>query len=568
MYRRDIKYVDEKVSVNVEIKEVIINESHWHECVEIIYVLEGKVDVVKVDHTYALEKGDMYIINSQDIHEIRKKENLKNTILVANIDSAYFKKVHGEMYEHMFECKYIKSVAKMEYLQKKKSAVEEIRDLLFKIYIINSLIDEEKENSIQGKINEKIYELIETDKVYIKKLEKKMFKEFDLINNLSSEKHDSILTQRHYQFMRYLCSNYDKKITLDDVANNLNLSKYYVSRLIKEYTGFKFIDFIRIFRTENGKRMLLLTDKSIADIAEITGCGNSGNFIKIFKERNKITPSEYRKIYKKDIKKEIDDCFNKKNSLNVIKKNMRDYNEFYESVNQGERFDIDINISEKEDYKWYFPKIKYNLYSDNIEELKLINSNPIYKINMKYCTITNSANIGNEYNKKYVKDILKDINIAIKNYKDINESLIIKGSNNSRKILFDNEGLETRYYYITSFLSNLYDHIIDFKENYILTTNLKGNYRLIFYVDKSYKESNVFNLNINFKGEKKSIKIFSAIMNSDVDLKERIRNLEERDRAILRMQEMPKAELIYLDNNKYSIKTCDKSLIYMDIAIK
>lgn len=570
MYKREIKYIDEKIKVNVEMKEIIQSEAHWHECMEIIYVLEGSVEVIKVDHTYKLETGDMYIMNSQDIHEIRKIDEHNNIILLANVNSRNFKKVHGEMYEHMFECRYIKSFASEEYLDKKKGAVEEIKELLLKIFVVNKFIYDEKNKKDSYNMDYKrMYRFIETNSCYIKRLEKKLYKEFEILNNkLERERYNDITTQRYYQFMRFMCANYNKKVMLDDVAKELNLSRYYTSRFIKENTGNNFIEFLKIIRVENCKRMMLVTDKSFSEIAEINGFGSSTSFIKVFKEFYNVTPTEYRKKYKVNTE-EISDCFKKKDSLTIVKNNMKDFKSFYESINYGESLDIVINPTEQYNIKSYMPKIKYNILSDNINEINMLSKdNSIFKLEIKNYSIRDIDDIDERYIIKSLCNSYRNTVNNILESKEIVEHLIIKGSNKKRNILFDNNGIETNYYYMMYFISSLYHEVLECNENYILTTNSKNNYRILCYVDKVYKENSIFNINIDISNYKGKVKFFSAMLKENKNISIPNEKLNSRDSQIYRVKTMPKINLDSIYSSKLSFKAADKSIIYIEIAIK
>jgi len=66
------------------------------------------------------------------------------------------------------------------------------------------------------------------------------------------------------------------------------------SRFFKRVTGHGFIDLMRKLRVQRACRLLLQTQRSVADICFEVGYGNLSNFNRHFRYEMKVTPSEYR----------------------------------------------------------------------------------------------------------------------------------------------------------------------------------------------------------------------------------------------------------------------------------
>lgn len=93
----------------------------------------------------------------------------------------------------------------------------------------------------------------------------------------------------------YIIEHYAETITLEDVANNANLSQYYFSRLFKQETGTSFIDFLTKIRIEKSKKLLLMEGLSVKEIAYMVGFNDPNYFSKAFKKATGESPVEYRK---------------------------------------------------------------------------------------------------------------------------------------------------------------------------------------------------------------------------------------------------------------------------------
>ena len=94
----------------------------------------------------------------------------------------------------------------------------------------------------------------------------------------------------------YIENNLDKKITLDDLANNINLSKFYFHRIFKKYSQETIKQFIRRIKMERSALFLTIRkDISIIEIALRYGYSDSSAYNKAFKQYYGISPLEYRK---------------------------------------------------------------------------------------------------------------------------------------------------------------------------------------------------------------------------------------------------------------------------------
>lgn len=92
----------------------------------------------------------------------------------------------------------------------------------------------------------------------------------------------------------YIKMNYGKDLSLEGISQKFNISSYYFSRLFKEETGEKFIDYLTGIRLIQAKHLLKNTDKSMKEICIEVGYLDPNYFSRIFKKNIGLTPSEYR----------------------------------------------------------------------------------------------------------------------------------------------------------------------------------------------------------------------------------------------------------------------------------
>ena len=106
--------------------------------------------------------------------------------------------------------------------------------------------------------------------------------------------------------------NYNRKLTLNEIAEREHLSIYYLSHIIKESAGLSFQDLLSYIRVEESEKLLLGTNKKIGTIAEETGFSAVRYYIKHFEHWFGMHPQEYRKKYiGKTISREIEAKYTK-----------------------------------------------------------------------------------------------------------------------------------------------------------------------------------------------------------------------------------------------------------------
>lgn len=97
-----------------------------------------------------------------------------------------------------------------------------------------------------------------------------------------------------------IMGNVDRKITLNDLAEELNLTPKYLSHLFHKETGETLSTLIEKVKIEKAKNLLAYSDYSYRDISSSLSFYSQSYFISVFKKRVKMTPKSYREKYKED----------------------------------------------------------------------------------------------------------------------------------------------------------------------------------------------------------------------------------------------------------------------------
>jgi AraC-like DNA-binding protein len=101
-------------------------------------------------------------------------------------------------------------------------------------------------------------------------------------------------SRRIGKVMEYLNKNFDKNITLSEVAKLAAMTDVAFSRFFKARTGQTFIDTLNEIRLGHASRQLIETTQSITEVAYKCGFNNISNFNRIFKKKKDYTPKEFR----------------------------------------------------------------------------------------------------------------------------------------------------------------------------------------------------------------------------------------------------------------------------------
>ncbi len=92
----------------------------------------------------------------------------------------------------------------------------------------------------------------------------------------------------------YLNENFRQNLSLNQLSEQLHISPFYLTRLVKRQTGQTFNDYLTYLRIELAKELLTGKAMSIKEITFYVGFNSQNYFSKVFKKHTGFAPSEYR----------------------------------------------------------------------------------------------------------------------------------------------------------------------------------------------------------------------------------------------------------------------------------
>lgn len=94
--------------------------------------------------------------------------------------------------------------------------------------------------------------------------------------------------------LKYVDQHLQESVSLKEVAEVLHLNSSYFSVLFKEQTGLTFSEYLTRRRVQRAKELLAGTSLPVAEIAEKVGYQTAKYFVKVFRDLEEVSPSQYR----------------------------------------------------------------------------------------------------------------------------------------------------------------------------------------------------------------------------------------------------------------------------------
>ncbi|MDQ6421626.1 AraC family transcriptional regulator [Paenibacillus sp. LHD-117] len=255
---------------------------HWHESIEISYVLSGMIDEIYIDgKVYASGQSDIVLINSNAIHSfsVNRGENRKAITILMPYE--FIKAIYPDLDQIAFDC-----ISIGENDLQKKIHFDELREILD--LIITFYENKENNNLTHIKVTSLSYELVYN-----------LLKNFKVMKNGNSRIKARKYLERLTMITNYIRENYNQNLSLDFLSTKFNLSSEYLSRFFFKYTGMTLLQYINAIRLEKSYPDLMNTDDPITQIALNHGFPNEKSYNRVFKAVYLVTPSQYRKEQKK-----------------------------------------------------------------------------------------------------------------------------------------------------------------------------------------------------------------------------------------------------------------------------
>ena len=300
---------EKDLPINIEICSMESYPPHYHQDVEIIFVLEGELRFRNGPFDYLLVEGDVFTNNRCEVHSMYATDK-PNKIAMIKISSSFFTRYYPN----------IPTSTYMFYSDKEKVFEQEhVKDMIL------GLLDTYVKRSANYKSN-----CIDATRKIIEYLNDKFnvfgFTETQLCKFESS---NPVLVRRIHDIIHYTYENHNTNITLEDLSELTHLSPYYISHIVKQTVGISYTQFLYFVRVEWSEVNLLNPRIKISTIAKRVGFSSTAYYRKYFQYWFKCSPEEYRKKYipliKSERNPEVYTSCTDAESIDAVKRIMGDF---------------------------------------------------------------------------------------------------------------------------------------------------------------------------------------------------------------------------------------------------
>lgn len=259
------------------------NQWHFHPEIELIYIHKGRGTRFIGNNVSRFESNELLLIGSNLDHMWRCDPEyfLKDSKLIAEVTVIYF---HREFLgDRFFNSPELKSINSL--LEKAKQGIkitgttrDQLKDLIMKL-------------SQASGIQRIVTLLTILDKIATTK-------EKQFINLMYHPiKFEEAEANRLNNVFHHILTNFQKKISLTDIASVANLSPKAFCRYFKSKTRKTYYTFLLEVRVTHACNLLLEKDMTVYEVCYESGFNNLSNFNRYFKKIMNKTPFEYKKEY-------------------------------------------------------------------------------------------------------------------------------------------------------------------------------------------------------------------------------------------------------------------------------
>lgn len=249
------------------------DDTHIHSDIELFFIMDGSGEFTLEDKKYSMGREDFVVVNPNQKHAFHTRDEQYLAACIHFPYGSLCKMLNREMF--FFYCNSITG---------ENDAIAEMRGILRKI------VNEQYRGGAGSRIylTSLYYELLHiltTD--FLVNRDDRAYR---------PEEHK--FDDRKNKIAEYVQQNYDRDISLKDLADRLYLSNAYLSKYIKRQFNMNFVEYVNSVRLNHAVSQLLYSDKPLVHIAMDNGFASSAALNKVFREKYGMTPTEYRTRWK------------------------------------------------------------------------------------------------------------------------------------------------------------------------------------------------------------------------------------------------------------------------------
>ncbi|EUJ34586.1 bacterial regulatory helix-turn-helix s, AraC family protein [Brochothrix thermosphacta DSM 20171 = FSL F6-1036] len=254
-------------SAKIALETIETVDFHVNDDLKVLFILADHLEVLKQGKVILLKAGDIFLVNPGEI--IGMVGSSKNRVLMLNIQLLEFEKLVGQF-----------KLTRPLSLSYHHDAYKNLTKLLSRLYIEQMQKKKGYQAIINGCVSLVLGTLLRTLTIE------------PLSFNRTIDNDNKI---KNREVMAYINEHHTEKLTLQKLADHFYVSKFYLAHRFKEDLGMSVGKYLKEIRLLYAIRQLETSHLSVGEIAINNGFPNVRSFSDVFKERNGMTPTEFRK---------------------------------------------------------------------------------------------------------------------------------------------------------------------------------------------------------------------------------------------------------------------------------
>lgn len=248
---------------------------HWHEDIELIYVLDGKISYRINDDLIELNKNEGLFVNSRQLH-YGFSDTQRECVFICILLHPMLLCITRQIEERYVTPVTHNAAVPYIHLQDQVNWHKKINEQILFIY-------QNYDASIYPlQIQSAFYQL------WIPLYQ-------NMPQNLSATPPNSHSLSSMKQMIEYIGAHYSSKIKVEQLAKSAHISESMCFQLFHSYMGQSPMEYITRVRLEHGIALMKNPSKSLTDISEELGFSSLSYFSEQFKKYYQTTPRNYRK---------------------------------------------------------------------------------------------------------------------------------------------------------------------------------------------------------------------------------------------------------------------------------
>lgn len=251
---------------------------HWHNAIELVYVIKNDFIVLVNSKRYKLKERDILYIPGGDIHEFCSEVPTGIRIFIN------------------FELSSLNSYADMNRIY---TQLRTVRLITTKEEILHSQLEEELQKMLKDQENcgfaDELYDTARVIDILV--LLCRSAPSQVNMENLKNNSAKYIGLEKISKSIEFIEKNYTEDIHLKDTSRAAGFSEYYFSRLFKEITEKSFHQYLNEFRVRKAEILLTDSNYTISEAAYAVGFNSISTFDRFFHQMKGCSPQKFRKLH-------------------------------------------------------------------------------------------------------------------------------------------------------------------------------------------------------------------------------------------------------------------------------